>query len=277
MKVMYLTRHSKAVQRKLDLPDFERTLVKSGEKDALRIAEKLKKEGHTPDLLMSSTASRALETAHNFARGLKYPAEKIIVKDAFYSEMSTEALLYLIRNVDDRYNSIMVFGHNPVLTNLAKELIEEFHEDIPKSGVVGIEFSQKKWKSIAPKTGRLKLFEYPKRVAETYKQLEADLEIALKHRIQEILTSVDPKAAKKETELVRKSAAKITHAFMETLKQTQTKEEKRALSSKKWFLGEGISPQSIGRNESGVSPQNTARRENIKDEPASAVKVRSVG
>jgi hypothetical protein len=64
---------------------------------------------------------------------------------------------------------------------------------------------------------------------------------------------------------------------METLKQTQTKEEKRALSSKKWFLGEEISSQSPVRLESEVSSSDAAQREDLEDEPASAEKVKSVG
>lgn len=236
MKTLYLVRHSKAVQRKPYLPDFERTLVKSGEKDASGMAKKLRKEGYIPDLLISSTANRALETAHLFAKGLKYPIEKILVKDALYNEMSEEALLYIIRQVDNQYNSLMLFGHNPVFTDLACMLIEDFHEDIPKSGVVGIEFSQSEWKAIAPHTGRLMLFEYPKRLAKTYKQLQAVLEIAIKEKTLDILAKVDPDSAKKETKSVRQASKKIAEDFIKTLKQTQTKEEKRKLESQKRLL-----------------------------------------
>jgi phosphohistidine phosphatase len=236
MKILYLVRHSKAKQRKPHHPDFERTLVKSGEKDALSIAKKLKKEGHMPDLLMSSTANRALETAHLFAEGLNFPSDKIMVKDDLYSEISAEALLYIIRKLDNQYSSLMLFGHNPVLTDLASYLIEEFHDDIPKTGVVGIEFPQTEWKAITPRTGRLTLFEYPKRMAKTYKQLSTDLETAIRDEIQEILTRVDPRAAKKEAKMVRQSTEKIVEAFIKNLKQTQTKEEKRALANQRRLL-----------------------------------------
>jgi phosphohistidine phosphatase len=236
MKTLYLVRHSKAAQRRPQLPDFERTLVRSGEKDALGMAKKLKKEGFIPDLLMSSTANRALETAHIFAKGLKYPVEKILVKDALYSEMSEEALLYIIRQVDNRYNSLMLFGHNPVFTDLACLLIADFHEDIPKSGVVGIEFAKTEWKAISPRTGRLMLFEYPKRMSKTYKQLQSDLETAIRDRILNILARVDPGSAKKEAKLVRQTSKKIADDFIKTLKQTQTKEEKRALSNQRKLL-----------------------------------------
>jgi phosphohistidine phosphatase len=246
MKTLYLVRHSKAVQRKPQLPDFERTLVKSGEKDALDMAKNLKKEGFIPDLLMSSTANRALETAHLFAKGLKYPVEKIQVKDALYNEMSEEALLYIIRQVDNQYSSLMLFGHNPVFTDLASYLIEDFQEDIPKSGIVGIEFALKEWKAIAPRSGKLMLFEFPKRLSKTYKQLQNDLENAIKDRIFDILSRVDPNSAKKEAKLVRQTSRKIADDFIKTLKQTQTKEEKRALANQRRLLLESeLSPKTV--------------------------------
>ena len=45
MKTLFLVRHSKAVSRKANLPDFRRTLVKAGEKKSMNMAKKLKKEG----------------------------------------------------------------------------------------------------------------------------------------------------------------------------------------------------------------------------------------
>ncbi len=232
MKTLYLVRHAKAVDRKPYLPDFERSLVKSGEKDSLNMAKKINKDGCIPDLLISSTANRALETAHLFAKSLKYPLEKILVKDSLYNEESEEALLTIIRQVDDSYNSVMLFGHNPVFTDLATYLIKAFHEDIPKTGIVGIEFSQSEWKAVTPLSGRLILFDYPKRMAKTYKQLQVDLETAIKDKIQETLISVDPKSAKKEAKLVRQYSTRIADSFIKTLKQTQSREEKRALADK---------------------------------------------
>lgn len=260
MKTLYLVRHSKAVQRKPQLPDFERTLVKSGEKNALDMAKKLKKEGFIPDLFMSSTANRALETAHIFAQGLKYPIEKILVKDDLYNEMSEEALLYIIRQLDNRYNSLMLFGHNPVFTDLAAYLIADFHEDIPKSGIVGIEFTATEWKTIAPQTGRLMLFEYPKRLTKTYKRLQVDLEIAIRDNIQEILGKVDPSSAKKEAKLVRQSAGKIAEDFIKRLKQTQTREEKSALAEQRRLSAEPEPPAKITTARAKTTDGNSTTR-----------------
>ena len=233
MKTLFLVRHSKAVTRKANLPDFQRTLVKAGEKKSMSMAKKLKKEGVMPDLMISSTANRALETAHLFARNLAYPTHEIMVKDALYNEMSPEALLYLVRQVDDRYKSIMLFGHNPAFTDFASHLVRGFDQDIPKSGIVGIQFLKESWKDVSKGSGKLEFFEYPKRLAKTMKRLEEELRDDLAKKTQDILDKVDTKSAKKLKKQVDKVSDKIAKDFVKTLKALKVKEEKKVLAAEK--------------------------------------------
>jgi phosphohistidine phosphatase len=233
MKTLFLVRHSKAVTRKVNLPDFQRTLVKAGEKKSMSMAKKLKREGVTPDLMISSTANRALETAHLFARNLNYPSHEIMVKDALYNEMSPEALLYLVRQVDDRYKSIMLFGHNPAFTDFASHLVKGFDQDIPKTGIVGIQFQRNSWKTVSKGSGKVKFFEYPKRVAKTMKRLEGELRDELVQKAQDILDKVDAKSAKKMKRQVAKTSDKIAKDFVKVLKASTIKDEKKALAAEK--------------------------------------------
>jgi phosphohistidine phosphatase len=231
MKTLFLVRHSKAVTRKANLPDFQRTLVKAGEKISMSMAKKLKKEGVTPDLMISSTANRALETAHLFARSLDYPTHEIMVKDALYNEMSPEALLYIVRQVDDKYKSIMLFGHNPAFTDFASHLVRGFEQDIPKTGIVGIQFQKDNWKEVSKRAGKLAFFEYPKRMAKTMKRLEEELGGELAVKTQDILDKVDTKSAKKLKKQVDKASGKIAKDFVKILKAYTMKEEKKALAA----------------------------------------------
>jgi phosphohistidine phosphatase len=233
MKTLFLVRHSKAVTRKANLPDFQRTLVKAGEKKSMSMAKKLKREGVTPDLMISSTANRALETAHLFARSLEYPTHEIMVKDALYNEMSPEALLYLVRQVDDRYTSIMLFGHNPAFTDFASHLVRGFDLDIPKSGIVGIQFRKESWKAVTKGSGKLEFFEYPKRLAKTMRRLEEELREELAKKTQDILDKIDTKSAKKLKKRVDKASDTIAKDFVKILKTTTIKEEKKAMAAEK--------------------------------------------
>lgn len=231
MKTLFLVRHAKAVTRKANLPDFQRTLVKTGEKKSANMAKKLKREGITPDLMISSTANRALETAHLFARNLDYPTHEIMVKDVLYNEMSPEALLYVVRQVDDRHKSVMLFGHNPAFTDFASYLVRGFDQDIPKIGIVGIQFQKDYWKDIAKGSGKLKFFEYPKRVAKTMKRLEGELRSELAKKTQEVLDKVDTKSAKKLKRQVKKASDQIARDFIKILKAYTIKEEKKSLAA----------------------------------------------
>ncbi|MGB6340274.1 MAG: hypothetical protein WBF32_10905 [Candidatus Aminicenantaceae bacterium] len=233
MKTLFLVRHSKAVTRKANLPDFQRTLVKAGEKKSMSMAKKLKREGVTPDLMISSTANRSLETAHLFARNLDYPTHEIMVKDALYNEMSPEALLYVVRQVDNRFKSIMLIGHNPAFTDFASHLVRGFDQDIPKTGIVGIQFQKDSWKDVSKGSGKLEFFEYPKRLAKTMKRLEGELRDELAQKAQEILDKVDTKSAKKLKKQVDKVSDKIAKDFVKTLKAYTIKEEKKALAAEK--------------------------------------------
>jgi phosphohistidine phosphatase len=233
MKTLFLVRHSKAVTRKANLPDFQRTLVKAGEKKSMSMAKKIKREGVTPDLMISSTANRSLETAHLFARNLDYPTHEIMVKDALYNEMSPEALLYLIRQVDNRYKSIMLFGHNPAFTDFASHLVRGFDQDIPKTGIVGIQFQKDNWKDVSKGSGKLEFFEYPKRLAKTMKRLEEELRSELATKAQDILDKVDTKSAKKLKKQVAKTSDKIAKDFVKVLKASTIREEKKAVAAEK--------------------------------------------
>ena len=233
MKTLFLVRHSKAVTRKANLPDFRRTLVKAGEKKSMSMAKKLKKEGVLPELIISSSANRALETAHLFARYLDYPPHEIMVKDALYNEMSPEALLYLVRQVGDKYKSIMLFGHNPAFTDFASYLVRGFDEDIPKTGVVGIQFQKDSWKEVSKGSGRLEFFEYPKRLAKTMRRLEEELRSELSKAHLDILGKVDGKSAKKMKKQVEKGSRRIAKDFVTAMRATLIKEEKKAAAQEK--------------------------------------------
>ena len=58
---------------------------------------------------------------------------------------------------------IMVVGHNPSIEYLAFNLSEEFYEYVPTCTVIGVEFDVDNWKDIDARTGKISLYEYPKK------------------------------------------------------------------------------------------------------------------
>ena len=161
MKTLYLVRHGKSSWRHKELRDQERPLKKRGAEDADLMAKHLRNKGILPDLIISSPARRAFQTAIIFAENLKYPEDRIEVNRSVYSS-SYEELLAVVMALDDSYKSAMIFGHDPTLANMASHLTHRVFEKISTSGVVAITFHEDKWEAIQPSSGHVEFSIYPK-------------------------------------------------------------------------------------------------------------------
>jgi phosphohistidine phosphatase len=157
-KSIILVRHARARSKESGIPDFERSLTKKGEKEARRMAKKLKKKFVWTPLWISSTANRALETAHIFAEELGFPMQKIMIKDEIYGGSSGEAILDIIRAVDDRHRSVIVFGHDPALSDSASRLLKNFKAAIPKGGILALSVPVISWRQLAMGKGEMLFF-----------------------------------------------------------------------------------------------------------------------
>ncbi len=155
MKKLFIVRHSKAVEMAADYSDFNRCLADSGIKKAKLISSFLAKEIDGVDLMVSSPACRALETAQIFAENLNYPSDRIILKQSLYHFGGIEKALNIIAHVDDDINSLMLFGHNPTFNALSWNLCKTFRDGLPTSAVVGLGFKTKSWSKAIKKGGSL--------------------------------------------------------------------------------------------------------------------------
>ena len=160
MKTLYLARHAKSSWKNPELSDIERPLNKRGKRDAPYIGNLLKEKGVKPDILISSSAVRARKTAVAVAEKIGFPKSKILIDENIYESSST-GLLKIIQGLDDNYNSVMMFGHNPAFTMLNNYLTDRHIDNIPTCGVVGINFNSS-WKKVGSESGKTFFFIYPK-------------------------------------------------------------------------------------------------------------------
>jgi phosphohistidine phosphatase len=162
MKRLYLTRHSKSSWKNPGLSDFERPLNKRGKRDAPFMGRLLAERGIIPQLIISSPAKRALKSATIIAEEVEYPQEDIITHAAIY-DASVVDLLEIVRDIDDCYHEVMLFGHNPGMTNLVNYLSDFDLDNLPTSGIVCIDFDEQAWQAISRHSGEMVFFEYPKK------------------------------------------------------------------------------------------------------------------
>lgn len=155
MKKLFIIRHSKASEDAPDNTDFNRCLAPYGVNKATRIAEYLVTNLKQVDLILSSPACRALETAQIFSRALGYPDSNIIAQEALYHFGGIDQALKIISTVDDSVETLMLFGHNPTFNALAWHLCDDFRDAMPTSSVVGLNFKIGSWKKIDKAKGTL--------------------------------------------------------------------------------------------------------------------------
>ena len=160
MKTLYLARHAKSYWKDQSIPDFDRPLNSRGKRDAPFIGEVLKDKGVKPDLIICSPAKRTKKTAIEIAEKLRYPEKKILYDDELY-EASSNILIRVIKKINEKYDSVMIFAHNPGLTMLNNHISNNYLENIPTCGIVALQLN-KKWIEIDKNSCQFLFFEYPK-------------------------------------------------------------------------------------------------------------------
>jgi len=165
MKTLYLIRHAKSSWDDLNQSDFERPLNKRGKKDAPRMAKRLKEKRVTPDFIITSPATRALDTCKEFAKILDYDKDKIETDQRLY-HASEDQILAVISELKDRERDdeevVLLFGHNPGLTEFANVLLNEYVDNIPTCGIIKARLKIDRWKDAAFGCGELEFFDFPK-------------------------------------------------------------------------------------------------------------------
>jgi phosphohistidine phosphatase len=143
MKTLFLVRHAKSGKDDPTLRDRDRPLDERGLQDAPKMGQRLAERGVKPEVLISSPARRALNTAQHFADALGLPRAAIVVDERLY-ESSAELLLAIIRSTPDRHRSVMLFGHNPEISDLAHRLAPEVVQ-MPTCAVLECGYDLSSW------------------------------------------------------------------------------------------------------------------------------------
>lgn len=161
MKTIYIVRHAKSSWDKIDLPDEKRPLMEKGKKRTKKAIRYLEEKLTTVNYIISSPAVRAYETAKILALGLKYPLEDIKIDPQLY-HADGDSIFDQICDLPDRFNSVMIVGHNPSLTDLANRLLITPIENLPTSGIVSISFDADNWKKVPVSVRRTNFILFPK-------------------------------------------------------------------------------------------------------------------
>jgi len=114
---LLILRHAKSDWSADGAGDFKRPLAKRGKKDAPRVGAWIYREGLVPDLVISSPAQRARQTAEKVCKSMDYKKKKIRWHDEVYGA-DAQNLLRLLERCPPGARIVLLVGHNPGLEEL---------------------------------------------------------------------------------------------------------------------------------------------------------------
>jgi phosphohistidine phosphatase len=163
MKQLTLLRHAKSVQDPSYAIDRERPLAERGRGDAEAMGRFFAQAEIVPDLIASSPAIRARQTAELLARTAGYAAG-IRWDEAVYAA-GPDALLAVVRGLPDQVEHALMVGHNPGFEELAALLIgTECGVTLPTAAAAHFEIDVDRWSEVCAGAGRLQWLVTPKLV-----------------------------------------------------------------------------------------------------------------
>jgi len=120
-KKLILVRHSDAESGSFSSPDIKRRLTPEGKNKANMQARRLLKKNLLPDLIITSTASRALETTEIFSNVLKFNCS-VLQMSFLYEDFTTSDFFALLNEISDSIKTVVIIGHNPTISVMASRL-----------------------------------------------------------------------------------------------------------------------------------------------------------
>lgn len=146
MKTLLLLRHAKSSWEDPRLADYARPLNRRGQADAPRMGALAKSLDLAPDLIISSGAVRAHDTAQAFADACDYEGPIEMTRDLYMAD--PEEYLEVIQQVPDEMESLMLVGHNPGIEELLEELTGVY-ERMPTAALAQIALPVASWRAVA--------------------------------------------------------------------------------------------------------------------------------
>jgi phosphohistidine phosphatase len=165
MRLLTVVRHAKSSWQDPELSDFDRPLNDRGRRDAPRMAAWTRQAAGVPDRMLSSPALRVLSTARVFAEILGTEPDQLRTMAQLY-EASLATLMQLLQGLDQADRHVMLFGHNPGLSELVHALAMCPFEALPTGAVVHLELQVKRWDAVSEGSGELLSFMFPKRLPD---------------------------------------------------------------------------------------------------------------
>lgn len=159
-----LLRHGKSAYPP-GVADHARPLAERGVRDATVAGRLLRERVGVPDLVLVSSATRTLQTWDLVKQAFEHPPHHLVEPRIY--EAWVDDLLLLLREVEDRYRTVVLIGHNPGLEELAFALSGDASDHGAVSGMsvkfptsaLAVLTVERPWAHLVPGTATLRSFD----------------------------------------------------------------------------------------------------------------------
>lgn len=145
MKKLLLLRHAKSSWKHAELVDHDRPLNKRGKRNAVRMGKILGREGLIPDVILSSSAVRAMKTAERVAEFCGYAGSITDVKSLYMA--CAEEYLDALHDLPNDPDVVLLVGHNPGIQECLWVLTKQA-EAMPTAALALVELPVKSWSEL---------------------------------------------------------------------------------------------------------------------------------
>ncbi|GAB3661066.1 hypothetical protein GCM10028791_35320 [Echinicola sediminis] len=154
-KYLTLLRHGETETGQGQLKDFDRNLTAQGVYKLERLANVLRDREVAYDLLLKSPAKRTEETSEIIQAAVKIQHSRA-EEDIYLA--TTEMLMELVAKIDDRFDQVILVGHNPSITAFLACITGDYQVSLSPGMMAVIEIHADSW-NIAASRGMGSLLE----------------------------------------------------------------------------------------------------------------------
>ena len=164
MKTLLILRHAKT-QPDAPAGDHARELTERGHRNAAAMGAYIHNRAGMPDVIITSDATRALQTAEIVAEAVGFTSPLTVQPRIYTADVDT--LLALVRSILDEVDTAVIIGHNPGFEELAEALAGNHDQGVrlPTAGLALLEFDVERWDAARAGAGRLREVATPRTIA----------------------------------------------------------------------------------------------------------------
>ena len=161
-KKLIFIRHGKAEDQVSDISDFERSLTLKGKSLSRLMAQLLKSHEKELGQVITSPAFRAMETALIFGKEFGLSPDAMQISSDLYFDLEPGAYISFFSSRSEDTDTITLFGHNFLISEMAAFFAADETEILPKSGILCLNFNVESWSSLRQASGKTEYFLTPK-------------------------------------------------------------------------------------------------------------------